>query len=285
MVAGGERSVGARARAEGLCRLARGRAPYPPWAWWARRGRRCCAAAMALPTAGRVGMLVVSPLGAVDVEHDAVIRVLQRVGDAALAGKMAFVQALTNPDAEADRAVLERAGFARLTELLYLSCDPAEAAVAVAADDALSWRTYGAFDDAELADVIDQTYEASGDCPALSGLRSMDDVIAGHKAGGTFRPAWWALAYCDQRPAGVVLANEAGGDKAEVVYMGVVPAFRGRGVGAALVGWAARQARAAGMERLSLAVDTDNACARSVYARFGFAVERRRVVHVRRREA
>ncbi|MFW6133871.1 MAG: GNAT family N-acetyltransferase [Planctomycetota bacterium] len=281
MVAGADRSTGARLRAEGLCRRARARRPYPPWAWWARRGRRLGAAAMVLPGAGRVGMVFSSPADAGGVDAEALAAVLSRVAAAAVEGGMTFAQALSPPEASGDITALERGGFERLGELLYLVRDAVGVPVAAPRAE-LTWRTYEAFDEAELSDVIRQTYTGSLDCPRLSGLRSMTDVLAGHKAGGTFRPDLWLLACCGGRPAGVVLANEAEPGRAEIVYMGVVPGFRGRRIGAALVGQAAHRARASGLSRVALAVDADNAPARAVYEPMGFELERRRVVHIRR---
>src|SRR3712207_8951894 len=36
-------------------------------------------------------------------------------------------------------------------------------------------------------------FRSSLDCPALNGVRDMEDVLAGHKASGEFDPALWFL--------------------------------------------------------------------------------------------
>ncbi len=61
--------------------------------------------------------------------------------------------------------------------------------------------------------------------------------------------------------------------------MGVAPAWRRRGIGAALLSEAFRWARWAGIEKLSLTVYPDNEAARRLYERFGFVEEGRLVGH------
>lgn len=69
-----------------------------------------------------------------------------------------------------------------------------------------------------------------------------------------------------------------GGGTADVMTIAVCPAYRGRGVGDALLGELVRRAGARGAEALLLEVRADNAPARALYARHGFeeiAVRRR----------
>jgi len=58
---------------------------------------------------------------------------------------------------------------------------------------------------------------------------------------------------------------------AGVFSMLTLPAWRGRGLGAAVLGACARWAQGRGAERLYLQVEQDNAVARRLYARAGFA--------------
>ena len=44
-----------------------------------------------------------------------------------------------------------------------------------------------------IAALIEATYRDSLDCPALAGLRHIEDVMAGHKAAGLFSPHRWLL--------------------------------------------------------------------------------------------
>lgn len=71
------------------------------------------------------------------------------------------------------------------------------------------------------------------------------------------------------QPVGFMLLGLAA-DEAEVITLAVLPAARRRGIGAALVGAAAREASVRGATRLFLEVAEDNAPARALYGRAGF---------------
>jgi RimJ/RimL family protein N-acetyltransferase len=55
--------------------------------------------------------------------------------------------------------------------------------------------------------------------------------------------------------------------------MGLLPAYRGRGLGTALMTAALEASRACGLERVELGVFADNERAQRLYARMGFVVE------------
>jgi ribosomal protein S18 acetylase RimI-like enzyme len=126
-----------------------------------------------------------------------------------------------------------------------------------------------------------QSYRESLDCPALNGLRDVEDVIAGHKASGggidAFDPSWWFLLRERGEPLAVLLLARTAAPHAaaELVYLGLVPAARGRGVGDILM----RQAlhvvsssiddRSTNTASLALAVDARNKPALNLYHRHG----------------
>jgi RimJ/RimL family protein N-acetyltransferase len=66
------------------------------------------------------------------------------------------------------------------------------------------------------------------------------------------------------------------------IGMMVAADWRGRGVGAALLGAAIDLARGEGMHKLALSVFPHNAAAIALYKKFGFVEEGRRVKHMRR---
>lgn len=66
------------------------------------------------------------------------------------------------------------------------------------------------------------------------------------------------------------------GDEAEVLTIGVVPAARGNGVGAAVLAAMTAACREAGSRALVLEVGEGNAAARALYAKSGFAPAGRR---------
>jgi len=82
-------------------------------------------------------------------------------------------------------------------------------------------------------------------------------------------------------PAGFALLRLAGGE-AEIVTIGVRPACRGRGAGAALLDDLTTRARAAGASALLLEVAVDNTAAIALYQGRGFASHGRRARYYRR---
>lgn len=122
-------------------------------------------------------------------------------------------------------------------------------------------------------------------------------LAALHEGGiGRAGPAWTEAAFAallalPGRRA--VIASEAGmplgfvllglaADEAEIITLAVLPAARRRGLGAALLTAAMREARVRGATRLFLEVAEDNAPARALYAGQGFAeVGRRRAYYAR----
>ena len=85
----------------------------------------------------------------------------------------------------------------------------------------------------------------------------------------------------DASPEGFVLVRVAA-DEAEILTIGVVPAARGRGLGARLLAAAAARAAAAGAASLFLEVAEDNLPGRALYAHHGFATVGRRPAYYAR---
>ena len=85
--------------------------------------------------------------------------------------------------------------------------------------------------------------------------------------------AW--LATRAGRPAGFVLARAAA-EEAEILTLAVVPEARRCGIGRALVGAVAGDARARGAGRLHLEVAEDNEAGLALYRACGFSIAGRR---------
>jgi ribosomal protein S18 acetylase RimI-like enzyme len=269
------------ARAEALKKLLQARGQYPPRLWWARRGRQALAAAMVMESPGRMGMLLHASARAAGVDKEALARTIAAASrDALERGGLAFVQALLAPHEGHDVAAVRASGFELLAVLTYMRLDLA-GDVLPAQAGAVGWRSYGEFDERELADLIAATYEGSLDCPRLSGLRSMADVLESHKACGVFRPESWWIAVKEGSSAGCILVNDsASRQTAEVVYMGVVPAHRRQGLGRAMLRRAAADARRHRRSALLLAVDERNLHAKSLYETEGYRQTHRQLAFI-----
>jgi mycothiol synthase len=209
---------------------------------------------------------------------------LTRVGLERLGGRrLHFAQALILPAAHGQRRLLESAGFRLLAPLTYLErdtrypwCDPPQI-------DESAWLTFSRQTFDQFAALLLETYKDSADCPELAHLRPIDDVIAGHQAAGEFQPSLWEILRVDDQNAGcILLAPLRGGRTVEVAYMGVAPAFRGRGIATLLLRRALARCREIGARRLTLAVDERNEAAKCVYQRCGFEVTTHRDAYLYR---
>ena len=207
-----------------------------------------------------------------------------------------LVQALIEPGETAAGRAYTEAGLRQLAELLYLSRplklgEGAKGLVtpgAVARMGAIRWpggvsvrplRADGG-DEPALLVALQASYADTLDCPELSGLREIGDIVAAHRAVGDYDPALWWLVERDGCPEGCVLLNRCPSQGCvELVYIGLSPSVRGLGLGESLMRSAIGVC--AGLERdLRCAVDARNTPARRLYERLGFRDAGRRVAFV-----
>ncbi|HHN79001.1 MAG TPA: GNAT family N-acetyltransferase, partial [Phycisphaerales bacterium] len=132
-----------------------------------------------------------------------------------------------------------------------------------------------------LRAALSRTYIDTLDCPGLCDLRDLDDVIESHRSAGQFDPSlWWIVEY-EGRPEGCVLLSPSPEqDSLELVYMGLGPDLRGRGLGAKILRAAIARAQRCRLRDISCAVDDRNEPARALYARLGFTEFARRIAFV-----
>lgn len=180
-----------------------------------------------------------------------------------------LAQFLLDPDDRAMRELYAGCGFDMLAELLYLQ-RTVRRAPAVRLPEGFALHPYAPEIHAEFGEAITGSYENSLDCPALNGRRNIDDVLDGHKATGQFEPDLWHLLTESGEPRGVlILSPTVNGDSVELVYLGLVPQARGRGLGDALMHLAMRCVQETGRSELALAVDGQNQPALKLYYRHG----------------
>jgi ribosomal protein S18 acetylase RimI-like enzyme len=204
-----------------------------------------------------------------------------------------LAQALLADDERALARPLLRHGFAHVTSLSYLHRPPAlpgdegppTGASGLCTEQAgagrLHFEPYDPVRPQLFHDTLVRTYEDTLDCPEVNGVRTVEEVIQGHKAQGCFDPRRWWLARGREpdAPVGVLIvspAPEAG--EWEVGYMGIVPEARRRGFGREMLRMALRQSHAAGVRRVSLCVDDRNLPAWGLYRSMGFELYDRRAV-------
>ena len=252
-------------------RFARRRGIDASAVWLADAGGSLAWAVLPVLSPGRT-MLLLGPVGG--PTHPTVFQIAGQLVDAVCerygAHDVQLAQVLLDPGDAVSRRLYEGRAFARVAELIYLQAAPRRKAPAPALPPGLRWVGYSADTHALFGRAILGTYDRSLDCPSLNGLRGIEDVLAGHKASGEFDPRLWGALCEGERPLGVLLlARAAPGETMELVYLGLAPDARGRGLGDVMMREALAITAADGGGRLSLAVDSNNAPALRLYYRHG----------------
>jgi ribosomal protein S18 acetylase RimI-like enzyme len=244
--------------------------------WVANRGGRVAWAALPIVSPGHT-MLVLAPPGerlrAADAGEAIAGELLEAVCGHFSARGVQLAQALLDPSDNAARQLYLARAFRQVAELLYLQADVRRTFPAPQLPEGFDWLSYSPAAHETFASTIVQTYRDSLDCPGLNGLRDIEDVIVGHKASGVaFDPSWWFVLRERGEPRAVLLlARTAQAETAELVYLGLVPAARGRGLGDVVMRQALHVVSSSGSSRagLALAVDAHNAPALRLYHRHG----------------
>ncbi len=203
------------------------------------------------------------------------------------------VQAIVRAQDRATAELVQRAGMQLLTEIEHLwldvcafaslASDASRAAASMRAAavrervSTVEWRAVGAMNHDVLARFIDETFAGTLDCPALNGRRTPAEVLDGFLDGRQLSDVnlHWELLAVDQAPVGCLLMQAYESDLMELVYMGLVPTARGRGLGKAMVARAIANAQRRACSNLVVAVDRDNWPARNVYLDWGFQPHQR----------
>jgi len=229
------------------------------------------AVAVLMRNAGRTAGVLLSPVRRRSEVPGATELVRALLADRRFEADLA--QAMLDPDRPLDREPLLAAGFESLAELRFmdrpLPGSPVSEAPAGRVD--LRIESCGAAPPESVHRLLLETYRDTLDCPGLAGARRVEDVLEGHRAAGRFRPDLWRWLLVGGTPAGLSLLNpnpDAG--CVELVYFGLGPSFRGRGLAGTLLRDSIRTACTAGSPRLSLAVDDRNLPALRLYRRHGF---------------
>lgn len=248
----------------------------------ARRGERLVGAVFAETHPGRSA--IVHPPRVVGNEtEETKAALLHAAVDYLAQCKVRVAHLLVPHCTNADDELFGRAGFEFLAVLHYLACERDRFPARQPHSD-VQFVPYGdaPSEHARLCRAIEATYEATLDCPGLSGVRAIDDVVAGYRAIGVFAPERWLFVrHSDQDVGCLLLADHPKEDLWELVYMGLIPSARGRGWGRQIVQhavWLTGQAR---RSRLVAAVDAANLPALNAYRAAGFQCWDQRIAYQR----
>ena len=225
-------------------------------------------ACVVVPGPGRVGALLLSPLPgpgcASAAAHAAADAVATCNSD-----HVGLIQALLDPADTLRKASLEQAGLQSLTVLHTMERTLPRRKVAKPKRTTIRLEPCLLGDAHHVAKLMVGTYADTLDCPDLCGLRDPMDTLQGHLATGTPIPELWCIVHVDGREAGVLFVADQK-DVCDLVYVGILPFARGRGVGRALMQILVHELDAKRHKRIRLSVDQSNTPAVALYESLGF---------------
>lgn len=246
--------------------------------WLAFEGDRALASVLIVPSAGRTGMIFLSPI-LTRKQCIAAAKAAQVACQNQVRSDAHLLQALLEPGQRLAAQALRTAGFEDLATLIYMQYTSQTPDSGLRTEDSGLWppgpeiQIYH-WDERHrdrFADAITATYEQTSDCPGLVGLRTMPDIIAGHRAAGIFDPDLWLALWCDDDPVGVMLLNKLPTNSAlELVYLGIAARWRRRGLGRQLLEHGLVLAKQYHLPDMLLAVDQSNAAALHMYRAMRF---------------
>lgn len=194
---------------------------------------------------------------------------------AAAAGKIEALGAQqlvsgAEPKSDLDR-YLAAAGFEGSAMLLELSRKSRRPGASRRGE--YRWEAYSTDKRELFASVFYRTLEGTQDVPDFPICHDAEKLMRSFEERGEFAREDFALLEAQGRKAGIVLASKARG-RMEVLYFGVAPEMRGRGLGKALIEYALARGAVCGADELAAFVDIRNTSARRLYANLGFSEKR-----------
>lgn len=235
-----------------------------------------------VPSPGRTGMLFAPGARQFpDALEALALCIKQAVEDSAKAG-LVMVQMLLEPADTPGIQLATAAGLWQLAVLHYMERRTPRFRGTVELPAGFELENYTSENHPDFVSAIEKSYEGTLDCPALTGMRNIEDVVAGHKAVGVFDPNLWHLVRGpDRAVAGcLLLAHVPQRNAIDLVYLGLAPSARGKGLGRALMQTTLHIATERRAALLSLAVDAKNNPAHQLYRRFGYGIVSDRVALV-----
>ena len=234
-------------------------------------------ACVCIESPGRSAIILLPSSRASDAESDTTGALIDCVIEHQRHRDICLLQALLELNDDRNRECLAKKGFTEIAILHYLELKLTDAETPDTSppeglrQSSLAWNHYGPETHDTFAALVKATYTDSLDCPGLSNLRNIEDVIEAHKAAGRFLPHRWLLLTCDGQPAACILLSENPlQSRLELVYMGVHPRFRRKAIARYILNCGVELAHREHFKTLTLAVDARNQPARRLYKNAGF---------------
>ncbi len=183
-----------------------------------------------------------------------------------------FLQLMIEPGDVGRIAFAEGLGFVFGSEMNYMYRQINARVGVVRIPPRVNWQIYSERNHALFVETVEKVWQGSCDCSFLGGCRSAEESLASYKASSVcFDRTYWSLMLIDKVPAGVCLLSPLmSNDNIELTYTGVVPEFRGKGLGKVMLNRALSLCAIDGFRVMTLAVDSQNSYARNIYVNAGF---------------
>ncbi|MCE9532869.1 MAG: GNAT family N-acetyltransferase [Planctomycetes bacterium] len=193
---------------------------------------------------------------------------LSRASDLLRDRRIKVAQSLIPSGGTEIRQALERHGFLYVTRVWRMNADVRAIKIRPIAD--LQMDAWDSANGSTFLNVLMQTFTGTLDAPELDGTRTPAEVLAGHQASAPDQSRWW-LARWKGEPAGVLILAQAGSPEVlDLAYLGVAPAWRGRGIGSAMLSFSLEKTAELGGRAMTLLVDERNWPALELYREAGF---------------
>jgi GNAT superfamily N-acetyltransferase len=271
-----------RVQAEGFCEAENSALPSLVRVWGAFREGKLSGSLLTQILPGRSAMLWPPRLRNAEAKETA-----GRLIDVALQTlsetDLRIVQALLPTDVGEDADILRTAGFRHFSDLLYLVCPDSDFPT-IALDplsSGVDFLSVGGEHNQRIATLVEATYVDTRDCPAVNGLRSIEDVLLGYRATGRYDSQGWLIVRHRGEDVGCLITADHPNNTRELIYMGLIPAARRLGLGTVIIRHALWRAAQVRQQRLVLAVDAANEPALRMYAAAGFQAWDRKSVFIR----
>jgi len=164
---------------------------------------------------------------------------------------------------------LLRTGFRPITRLQYF--EHSLTTLPPPSPSGIEYITYSEGQRTLFQSTLLRTYVETLDCPELNGVRTIDEIIAGHIGQGNFCPERWWLASENNKPVAVALVTDIPDLQAwDLSYLGVVPEARRRGIGREMTTHILQYAQSSHCPKMILGVDERNQPALQLYRELGF---------------
>ncbi len=250
--------------------------------WVIEHQDRLIAACWAQPQSGNAVTLW-PPRATVALPRELISKLIQKVMSVVDQAQIQFTQILLEAGDDPRIESLEENDFKFVAKLEYLGRKTELGGNLESEEDTeLQFFPFAEEEQQRLKEIVELSYIDTLDCPSLTGLRNIEDTLAGYRSTGTYRPENWFRIKKDQDDVGVLILAELDmGENYELVYMGLLTQFRGRGYGNQIVDFACQKASDNGAEQIMVAVDALNYPAQKAYQKNGFIPWANRWAYIR----